>query len=153
VSNRKDTMQLPRLGKIPRFLFALPLALFVAAQAHAEVIVIRAGQLIDGTGASPLHPAMIRVEGDRIAEVGTSVQVPKGARIIDLGDATLLPGLIDLHTHLTGDERVHWEDALVKSTMFRPPVAQAMRDITALEHVGFVMKGGVIYRDELARKP
>jgi imidazolonepropionase-like amidohydrolase len=39
-----------------------------------------------------------------------------GVRIVDLGDATLLPGLIDLHTHLTGDERVHWEDALVKST-------------------------------------
>jgi imidazolonepropionase-like amidohydrolase len=36
--------------------------------------------------------------------------------MVDLGDATLLPGLIDLHTHLTGDERVHWEDALVKST-------------------------------------
>ncbi len=82
----------------------------------AEVIVIRAGQLIDGTGAPPLHPAMIRIEGDRIAEVGTSVRVPNGARIVDLGDATLLPGLIDLHTHLTGDERVHWEDALVKST-------------------------------------
>jgi imidazolonepropionase-like amidohydrolase len=61
-------------------------------------------------------PAMIRVEGDRIVAVGTSVPIPAGARLIDLGDATLLPGLIDLHTHLTGDERVHWEDALLKST-------------------------------------
>jgi imidazolonepropionase-like amidohydrolase len=59
---------------------------------------------------------MIRIERDRIAEVGTSVRIPPGARMVDLGDATLLPGLIDLHTHLTGDERVHWEDALVKST-------------------------------------
>ena len=82
----------------------------------ADVFILRAAQLIDGTGAAPLHPAMIRVEGDRITQVGTNVQVPNGARIIDLGDATLLPGLIDLHTHLTGDERIHWEDALVKST-------------------------------------
>jgi imidazolonepropionase-like amidohydrolase len=44
---------------------------------------------------------MVRVEDDRIAEVGSRVTVPAGARVIDLGDATLLPGLIDLHTHLT----------------------------------------------------
>jgi imidazolonepropionase-like amidohydrolase len=62
---------------------------------------------------------MVRIEGDRIAEVGGAVRVPPGATVIDLGDATLLPGLIDLHTHLTGDERVHWEDGLVKST---PPL-------------------------------
>jgi hypothetical protein len=59
---------------------------------------------------------MVRVENERIVAVGRTVDVPAGAQIIDLGNATLLPGLIDLHTHLTGDERVHWEDALVKTT-------------------------------------
>ena len=87
-----------------------------AQTSPAGVIVLRAGRMIDGTGAPPIRPAMIRVERDRIVEVGTKVRVPPGVRIVDLGDATLLPGLIDLHTHLTGDERVHWEDALVKST-------------------------------------
>jgi imidazolonepropionase-like amidohydrolase len=85
----------------------------------AAVTVLRAARLIDGTGAAPMAPAMIRIEGERIVEVGRSVQVPTGARLVDLGDATLLPGLIDLHTHLTGDERVHWEDALLKSTPAR----------------------------------
>lgn len=84
--------------------------------APVEIIVLQAAQMIDGTGAAPLRPAMIRIDGDRIVAVGAKVSVPAGARVIDLGDATLLPGLIDLHTHLTGDERVHWEDALLKST-------------------------------------
>lgn len=85
----------------------------------AQVTVLRAARMIAGTGAPPVVPAMIRIEGERIVEVGSSVRVPTGARMVDLGDATLLPGLIDLHTHLTGDERVHWEDALVKSTPAR----------------------------------
>jgi len=79
-------------------------------------VVIRAARLIDGQGGAPLAPAMVRVEGDRIAAVARSLPVPPGARFIDLGDATLLPGFIDLHTHLTGRLDVHWEDALVKTT-------------------------------------
>jgi len=88
----------------------------VAQEPQPRVTVLRAARMIDGTGASPVAPAMILVEGERIVEVGSAVRIPSGAAVIELGDATLLPGLIDLHTHLTGDERVHWEDALVKST-------------------------------------
>jgi imidazolonepropionase-like amidohydrolase len=79
-------------------------------------IVLRAARLVDGRGGAPLAPAMVRVDGDRIVGVGTTLPVPAGARVIDLGDATLLPGFIDLHTHLTGRQDVHWEDALLKTT-------------------------------------
>ena len=87
-----------------------------AATQPAPVTIIKAGRLLDGRGGTPLAPAMVRVEGEKIAEVGTNLSIPTDAKVIDLGDATLLPGLIDLHTHLTGKRDIHWEDALVKTT-------------------------------------
>src|SRR5206468_1259086 len=66
------------------------------------VTAIRAGTLIDGTGAAPLKNAVVLVQGDRITAVGTNVQVPAGATVIDLSAATLLPGFIDAHVHLAG---------------------------------------------------
>ncbi len=84
--------------------------------AGAVTIIVKAARLIDGRGGAPIAPAMVRVDGDRIAAVGTTLTVPAGARIVDLGAATLLPGLIDLHTHLTGQRSVHWEDVLTRTT-------------------------------------
>jgi imidazolonepropionase-like amidohydrolase len=88
--------------------------------AVAQTIIIKAARLIDGRGGPPLEPAMVRVAGERIAEVASTIAVPAGATVIDLGSATLLPGLIDLHTHLTDRDDVHWEAALTTTT---PPEA------------------------------
>ncbi len=110
------------LAKIFMILLAVVAATVTAAagpssaQERSAVIIIRAARLIDGRGGEPLAPAMVRVVGDRITAVGSSLPVPPGARQINLGDSTLLPGFIDLHTHLTGRSDVHWEDALVKTT-------------------------------------
>jgi imidazolonepropionase-like amidohydrolase len=82
----------------------------------AQDAILRAAQLIDGAGGPPLRPAMVHIQKDRIAAVGRELAVPQGAVVIDLGGATLLPGLIDLHTHLTGEVGVHWEEQLLKTT-------------------------------------
>jgi imidazolonepropionase-like amidohydrolase len=90
-----------------RFLIAallLPLSL-AAQQAPAKgTVVLRAARLIDGSGAAPVQNGVVVVTDDRIVAVGASgsVSVPAGARVIDLGDATLLPGFIDAHTHIIG---------------------------------------------------
>jgi imidazolonepropionase-like amidohydrolase len=86
------------------------------AQEAKTIVMVKAGHLIDGRGGAPLSPAMVRIEGERIVAVGSTLPVPPGARVIDLGNATLLPGLIDLHTHLTDKFGIHWEEALVKTT-------------------------------------
>jgi imidazolonepropionase-like amidohydrolase len=80
------------------------------------VTIVKAARLIDGRGGPPVAPAMVRVEGERIEAVAQRLVVPAGASVIDLGDATLLPGLIDLHTHLTDRFGVNWEQALVTTT-------------------------------------
>ncbi len=68
------------------------------------VVVLRAARLIDGTGQAAINNAVIVVTDDRITAVGSAnnTTVPAGARVIDLGDATLLPGFIDAHTHVIG---------------------------------------------------
>jgi imidazolonepropionase-like amidohydrolase len=67
-------------------------------------IVLRAARVVDGSGAAPIANGVVVVTGNRITAVGRSgaVTVPAGAQTIDLGDATLLPGFIDAHTHISG---------------------------------------------------
>jgi len=67
-------------------------------------IVLRAAQIIDGTGAEPIKNGVVVVTDDKIVAVGISqsIKIPGGARVINLGDATLLPGFIDSHTHIIG---------------------------------------------------
>jgi imidazolonepropionase-like amidohydrolase len=63
-------------------------------------IALRAARLFDGKSDRVLADAVMLIEGSSIQAVGTGLSIPSGARVIDLGDVTLLPGLIDAHSHL-----------------------------------------------------
>jgi len=65
-----------------------------------QVVAIRAGQLFDANSGNMLPNQIVLVRGDRIADVGPAVQIPAGAKIVDLGTATVLPGMIDTHVHV-----------------------------------------------------
>jgi imidazolonepropionase-like amidohydrolase len=79
----------------------------VAAQAPAPVTLVKAGRLLDPRTGNVLAAAAVLIENGKIKEVGAPSQVqahaPAGVKTIDLGGATLLPGLIDGHTHLLLD--------------------------------------------------
>lgn len=71
-----------------------------SAATGAHTFVLRAARMLDVAGGKVMAPAEVLVEGNRITAVGSSVTRPAGAEVIDLGDATLMPGLIDAHVHL-----------------------------------------------------
>lgn len=80
---------------------ALLLVLFAAVSAFAQrTVVLHAARLLDVESGRIVTPGEVLVRGDRIVEAGASVAHPAGADVIDLGDRTLLPGLVDAHVHL-----------------------------------------------------
>jgi len=100
-----------------RFLFLLAFATSAIA-AEPRPIAIRAARLIDGRGGNVVAPAVVIVRGNKIESVGGAV--PPDARVIDLGDATLLPGLIDAHVHvlLQGDiTAADYDEQLFRESM------------------------------------
>ena len=101
----------------------------------ARPVAIRAARLLDVRGGEIINNAVIVVEGDRVKAVGRNVAVPPGARILDLGDVTLLPGLIDCHTHvmLEPEDERGTPPVVTKSQAFRTVegVAAALKDLQA----------------------
>jgi imidazolonepropionase-like amidohydrolase len=66
----------------------------------SQVIAIRAGRLFDAKAGTLLNNQIVLIRGDRVADVGGAVQIPQGARVIDLSNATVLPGMVDTHVHV-----------------------------------------------------
>jgi len=74
-----------------------------AVPATATVTAIKAAHMVDVRKGTLIDDAVVLVSGERITAAGSKLAIPAGATVIDLGNKTLLPGLIDSHTHLTGD--------------------------------------------------
>ncbi len=91
------------------------LILCTAMPAAAQPTVLRAARMLDVDGGRIVEDAVVVVEDGRIRAVNPA-RVPEGATVIDLGDVTLLPGLTDLHTHLTGDLSGDWVTRPVRET-------------------------------------
>ena len=112
------------------FLAILLLACFAASaqnrQNQQAVTAVRAGRMFDPKSGTNLADQVVLITGDRITEVGPSdrVQIPAGAKVIDLSHATVLPGLIDGHVHLTDADgglqhqmmvALHWATASLRA--------------------------------------
>ena len=118
----------------PRVCILFLLLLILASPAFpqsdaAKPIVLHAARLLDIESGKIVSPGEVLVQGDRVVEVGASVKHPASAQVIDLGDTTLLPGLIDAHIHLflhPGAEDLQTvEESIPQRTLI---AAQAARD-------------------------
>jgi imidazolonepropionase-like amidohydrolase len=105
----------------------LLLATFVAISSFAQpaTIALKAARLFDGTSDSIVRNGVVVVEGNRIVAAGANVDIPANAQVIDLGDATLLPGLIDAHVHLTEQNEQNFYLNYFQ-TLMRHPAEQAI---------------------------
>ena len=99
-------------------LWAWGLLVVGTGSAGGQTTAIRAGRLIDGTGAAAVRNAVILVENGRITAVGANVRIPAGAKVVDLSDRTVLPGFVDAHVHMTGPVlgEPGWDNALVRES-------------------------------------
>ena len=103
----------------------------------AKRIAIRAGRLIDGKSEAPIINALILIEGDKIVSVSAGGNAPAGADLIDLSKHTVLPGLVDAHTHvlLQGDvTAADYDEQLLKQSIPYRAILGARNAQIALSH-------------------
>src|SRR6185295_16086479 len=85
------------------FIAVVCLLSILSARAADQPIVLKAARLFDGKSKTLSQNGVVIVQGDKIVDLGSNLAIPSDAKVIDLGDATLSPGFMDAHTHLTLD--------------------------------------------------
>jgi imidazolonepropionase-like amidohydrolase len=154
-----------------RYVFMLSMLLGAighAQETSSQIIAIRASWLLDGMHDQLIPNPVVLVRGERITAVGTNLPIPHDAHIIDLGNRTLLPGIIDCHTHLLqnldpllpgGEEQNILQTVATMSTAKRAllGVAMAREDlnsgVTTVRDLGNSgLNGDVALRDAIASK-
>ncbi len=83
--------------------FMALIAITPVLNATAEDLAVRAARMLDVRNGQWIDKPVVLVKGERIEAVGSNLAIPAGMKVIDLGSATLLPGMMDMHTHLTGN--------------------------------------------------
>src|SRR5271167_1139359 len=97
----------------------------VAAEEAPHTTVLKAAHLFDSVSGKLIEHGMVVVSGNKIEAVGSDVKIPDNAQVIDLGDATLLPGFIDAHVHLSQESSPDWYHDNF-DTLMRFPAEQAL---------------------------
>src|SRR5256885_4286540 len=99
-----------------RFTFALLVlsSWTIGARAADKVIVLKAARLFDGKSKTLAQNGVVIVQGNKIVDAGSNLPAPADAQVIDLGDATLSPGFMDGHTHMTLDFSGNYNDRRLK---------------------------------------
>lgn len=97
-------VSLRRAHALPALLLACA-ATCAATSTHAadNVVAVKAARMVDVRNGTLIDNAVVLISGERITAAGSKLAIPAGAKVIDLGNKTLLPGLIDTHTHITGN--------------------------------------------------
>src|SRR5260370_19981869 len=132
----------------------IPLAAQEKAPTSAKRVAIRAGHLIDGKGDRPIDNVLILIEGEKIVSVTPGGAAPIGVEVIDLAKATVLPGFIDLHTHvlLNGDITAEdYDKQLLKDSIPYRAILGARNARIALENAFTTLRDleteGAMYAD------
>lgn len=125
-------------------LAVVPGAFGQAPKSVGKTIVLKAARLFDGKGNSLVTPGLVVVTDGKIAGVGAKAAIPASAEVIDLGDATLMPGFIDAHTHLTTMYSDDWKQSILDS--LQKTIAERALDASANARVT-LMAGFTTVRD------
>jgi imidazolonepropionase-like amidohydrolase len=123
-----------------RLLFSLITVLFSVCGGFGQVVAIRAGLVVDPESGKAAQNQVILVEKGKITAIGKDVTIPAGAQIVDLSGQTVLPGLMDAHTHLCGNMDPKWDldDFLFMALQRRP----GYRALTGAKNAREMLKAG-----------
>lgn len=116
---------------------AFAAALLAATTAHAETFAIQAGRLIVDASKPARGPSTVIVENGRIRSIEDGATAPAGATVVDMRSRTVMPGMTDVHVHLTGDAGQPWYQGLTPKYSEAYAAIVGLRNALAMARAGF----------------